>query len=175
MVENLPPDSGLLAFFCLACPQPGINLPNDWESDPERSSYTRTFVSDGNFSAKHQINKKARPAPALTAGDLFMVEETNYAAHLFVASEEIDEVCIYIPGNPHYLPLNVRKVPVISTVPSLIDSQSMKAWMLVGSARLPVRGMVHFARAASLIFSVVNGGYLFFLQVKLCIYDPLVR
>ena len=25
-----------LASFCPACPQPGINLPPDWEEDPER-------------------------------------------------------------------------------------------------------------------------------------------
>jgi hypothetical protein len=27
---------GDLAIFCPACPQPGINLPQGWEKDPER-------------------------------------------------------------------------------------------------------------------------------------------
>ena len=27
---------GALAIFCPACPQPGINLPNDWEKDKQR-------------------------------------------------------------------------------------------------------------------------------------------
>lgn len=34
-----PPDAipaGGLALFCLACPQPGVNLPDDWKSDPDR-------------------------------------------------------------------------------------------------------------------------------------------
>ncbi|KAG5634201.1 hypothetical protein H0H81_002915, partial [Sphagnurus paluster] len=35
----------------------------------------------------HHKNNKARPAESLTAGDLFMVEEKNYAAHLVVAKE----------------------------------------------------------------------------------------
>ena len=100
MTENLLPDSGLLAFFCLSCPQPGINLPSNWESDPDQSAYTRSFVSDGNFTATHQINKKARPAPALTTGDLFMVEETNYAAHLATAKEEIEVFLSIYPLKP---------------------------------------------------------------------------
>lgn len=95
MDEDLPPDSGLLVFFCIACPQPGINLPSNWISDPEELAYTRTFVSDGNFSAIHHKNNKARPAESLTAGDLFMVEEKNYAAHLVVA-KEVKEVCLLV-------------------------------------------------------------------------------
>jgi hypothetical protein len=27
---------GNLAIFCPACPQPGVNLPNDWENDERR-------------------------------------------------------------------------------------------------------------------------------------------
>jgi hypothetical protein len=30
---------GSLAMFCPTCPQPGINLPEDWEEDPEESVY----------------------------------------------------------------------------------------------------------------------------------------
>lgn len=75
----------------MACPQPGINLPNNWTEDPDEMAYTRTFVSDGNFSAIHQKNNRARPAESLTAGDLFMVEEKRYANHLLVA-KEIKEV-----------------------------------------------------------------------------------
>ncbi|KAG2047574.1 hypothetical protein BDR06DRAFT_985116 [Suillus hirtellus] len=42
------PSTGELALFCLACPQPGINVLLDpsWK-------YTRSFVMDGNFKAKH--------------------------------------------------------------------------------------------------------------------------
>ena len=27
---------GGLAIFCPACPQPGINLPKEWDQDPKR-------------------------------------------------------------------------------------------------------------------------------------------
>ena len=30
------PGPGDLALFCAACPQPGINLPDGWENDPQR-------------------------------------------------------------------------------------------------------------------------------------------
>lgn len=30
------PELGGLALFCPACPQPGVNLPQDWEEDPDR-------------------------------------------------------------------------------------------------------------------------------------------
>jgi hypothetical protein len=33
-IDKVP--RGKLASFCPACPQPGINLPPDWEDDPER-------------------------------------------------------------------------------------------------------------------------------------------
>jgi hypothetical protein len=29
--EEDPPSDGSMALFCLACPQPGINLPEDWK------------------------------------------------------------------------------------------------------------------------------------------------
>jgi len=28
--------NGDLALFCPACPQPGINLPNNWQSQPDQ-------------------------------------------------------------------------------------------------------------------------------------------
>lgn len=33
---NLPPGEMALALFCAACPQPGVNLPEDWQSDPDQ-------------------------------------------------------------------------------------------------------------------------------------------
>ncbi|TEB21105.1 hypothetical protein FA13DRAFT_1757652 [Coprinellus micaceus] len=51
------PGEGDLALFCPACPQPGINLPPDWSSDPEQWVYTRVNVMDGNFVCIHQMLK----------------------------------------------------------------------------------------------------------------------
>src|ERR1700742_1331607 len=49
--------TGELANFCPACPQPGINLPAGWKSDPNTFVYRRVFVADGNFKADHVRQK----------------------------------------------------------------------------------------------------------------------
>jgi hypothetical protein len=32
------PGPGELAWFCVACPQPGINLPDDWQEQENQSA-----------------------------------------------------------------------------------------------------------------------------------------
>ncbi|KAF8833598.1 hypothetical protein BDN67DRAFT_1017363 [Paxillus ammoniavirescens] len=45
---------GDLAYFCPACPQPGVNLSEDWMEDLGGAwKYSRSFIMDGNFSAEH--------------------------------------------------------------------------------------------------------------------------
>lgn len=34
--EERIPNPGEMAIFCAACPQPGVNLPDGWEKDPEK-------------------------------------------------------------------------------------------------------------------------------------------
>jgi hypothetical protein len=34
--EGQQPGNGDLALFCPACPQPGVNLPQGWERDPDQ-------------------------------------------------------------------------------------------------------------------------------------------
>ena len=34
--KKAEPQPGGLAIFCPACPQPGINLPEEWDQDPKR-------------------------------------------------------------------------------------------------------------------------------------------
>ncbi|KAH9478216.1 hypothetical protein JR316_0008669 [Psilocybe cubensis] len=49
---------GELGIFCPACPQPGVNLPDNWREDPNRWVYKRIFVADGNFKADHIRSEK---------------------------------------------------------------------------------------------------------------------
>ncbi|TEB21141.1 hypothetical protein FA13DRAFT_1757635 [Coprinellus micaceus] len=51
------PGEGDLALLCPACPQPGINLPPDWSSDPQQWVYTRVNVMDRNFVCIHRMLK----------------------------------------------------------------------------------------------------------------------
>lgn len=37
--ETRPSGAGDLALFCPSCPQPGVNLPDDWEADPNRRAF----------------------------------------------------------------------------------------------------------------------------------------
>jgi hypothetical protein len=82
---------GSLALFCAACPQPGINVPHNWRSDPEMTTYTRSFVMDGNFSAVHHRRVNAAPEKCLTDGNLYLVSDTNYLPYL-ESTEEFKEV-----------------------------------------------------------------------------------
>ena len=98
-----PVAPGSLAIFCPACPQPGINLPDNWEEDEKRwvmnyllffslslhSSwlYTRSIVIDGNFTADHLKMKRPENDICLTPGGRYMVEPTRYEAHLLEAPD----------------------------------------------------------------------------------------
>ena len=101
---------GDLAIFCPACPQPDINLPQGWESDPKRYQlytmsmifvlilsrwlYTRSIVIDGNFSAEHLKMKKPEGDVALSPGGRYMVEPKKYQLHL-MTGKEIKQVSLH--------------------------------------------------------------------------------
>jgi hypothetical protein len=96
--------------FCAACPQPGVNLPDNWAEDPDqlvqfcglqgnsfdsfpRMAYTHTFVVDGNFSAIHQNQETAHRNIKLSHGEFFMTEPNRYKLHLAVALEVKEVGC----------------------------------------------------------------------------------
>ncbi|KAI6162387.1 hypothetical protein EDD17DRAFT_1478587, partial [Pisolithus thermaeus] len=62
---------GDLALFCVACPQPGINLSPKANLDDWR--YTRTVVMDGNFKAEHMCEWRPDNQVWLMDGCGFMV------------------------------------------------------------------------------------------------------
>ena len=70
--------AGSLALFCAMCPQPGVNLLENWQQDPDKDTYIRMFAIDGNFSAVHQKRHNAIPESCLTDGELYMVSEKRY-------------------------------------------------------------------------------------------------
>ncbi|KAI0309224.1 hypothetical protein OF83DRAFT_1072391, partial [Amylostereum chailletii] len=81
-----------LSLFCVACPQPGVNLKPDWKSYPEtldsRCKYTASVVLDGNYSAQHLSS--ATPAQRevrLGHGTGYFVPEARYLVHLRHAVE----------------------------------------------------------------------------------------
>ncbi|PPR08061.1 hypothetical protein CVT24_010959 [Panaeolus cyanescens] len=78
---------GEIANFCSTCPQPGINLPPDWESDADNPIYRRSFVADGNFKADH-IKQKTKDVP-LYDGAGMMPNSEHYQQFLENAEERL--------------------------------------------------------------------------------------
>jgi hypothetical protein len=119
------PGNGDLAFFCPACPQPGINLPDNWKDSPHPSVnlmiyvqkfcwnsiihrwlYWRSLVVDGNFSAEHLHMKNPNDDVELTNGTGYFVERQRYQQHIKEAVE-IRQVsplvcCIVMQQNLHW-------------------------------------------------------------------------
>lgn len=102
-VEKTPLD-GDLAEFCPACPQPGINLPANWQTHPDqlvifsvfhdtkylsnvlyRWRFMRSLVVDGNFKADHLIMKNPNDDVRLMDGEGYFVNQMPYQHHLNTA------------------------------------------------------------------------------------------
>jgi hypothetical protein len=79
--------TGELGLFCAACPQPGVNLPDNWKEDPETWAYSRGFVLDGNFTCNHKVQRRPEDDVWLKNGEGYMVERERYAKHLATAKE----------------------------------------------------------------------------------------
>ncbi|KAF8065132.1 hypothetical protein FPV67DRAFT_1419442 [Lyophyllum atratum] len=75
---------GQCAVSCPACPQPGINLPPNWEMAPEDKKYLYAlFIGmDANFRLKRKIVSSDKRDPSLGGGWAFFVEETGYKDYL---------------------------------------------------------------------------------------------
>ncbi|KDQ52137.1 hypothetical protein JAAARDRAFT_139229, partial [Jaapia argillacea MUCL 33604] len=84
---DVEPGKGGLALFCAACPQPGINLLEDWKEDPNQWMYRRIIVADGNFSLDHMKMKKNPGEVALTNGEGYTVESGAYETYLKAVKE----------------------------------------------------------------------------------------
>ena len=80
---------GELGIFCPACPQPAINLPDDWSTDKNKWVYRRFFVADGNFKADHVKQKSAAPDLWLSDGGGMMTRRAEYKEFLLTATERL--------------------------------------------------------------------------------------
>ncbi|KAH7906396.1 hypothetical protein BJ138DRAFT_1016290, partial [Hygrophoropsis aurantiaca] len=76
--------SGECAVICPACPQPGINVPYEWESlAAERQwLYTKFIAVDANFRLRRDDVSSEEADPSLSRGWGVFVEETRYKAHI---------------------------------------------------------------------------------------------
>ena len=56
--QPIDPQPGELGYLCPACPQDGVNIPENWTNDPNRWVFHRVFTGDSNFTADH-VQQKA--------------------------------------------------------------------------------------------------------------------
>ncbi|KAN0135024.1 hypothetical protein V8E53_007142 [Lactarius tabidus] len=75
--EQDTPEDGSMAIFCPVCPQPGVNLPDDWKTKYSLH-LIRTFIMDGNFSAEHMQYRTTDKDVSLSAGMAFMSNPDLY-------------------------------------------------------------------------------------------------
>ncbi|KAF8149064.1 hypothetical protein B0H34DRAFT_734685 [Crassisporium funariophilum] len=75
---------GQCAVLCPACPQPGINLPPDWQdAPPERRFLYTLFVGlDANFRLKRRMISNHASDPSLAKGWAYFVDKDDYKAFL---------------------------------------------------------------------------------------------
>ncbi|KAF8258200.1 hypothetical protein EI94DRAFT_1774246 [Lactarius quietus] len=79
-----------MAIFCPACPQPGINLPDDWKIRyNENQLIIRTFIMDGNFAAEQMRCRSGDKDVPLSLGMAFMANPEAYKTHLKSGRESI--------------------------------------------------------------------------------------
>ncbi|KAG2147764.1 uncharacterized protein EDB93DRAFT_1240610 [Suillus bovinus] len=70
------PNAGDLTLFCPTCPQPEINISLSGNETLDDWRYTRSFVMDGNFKAKHLHPIKPFDEVWLADGLGFMAADT---------------------------------------------------------------------------------------------------
>ena len=82
-----------LALFCPACPQPGINLLENWKEDGRCWLYWHGYVADGNFVALHQMQAWSTDDVWIKNSESFMTEHKRYEQHIVhtVEDKEVSE------------------------------------------------------------------------------------
>ncbi|KIO08023.1 hypothetical protein M404DRAFT_135296, partial [Pisolithus tinctorius Marx 270] len=88
--QSPDPWAGELVLFCPACPQPGINVP-DQDIDLSDWQFARNFVMDGNFKAEHMLPKNAAKEVWLMDGNGFMVTSAPYKEYLTGTINQIEK------------------------------------------------------------------------------------
>ncbi|KAK7028192.1 hypothetical protein VNI00_014882 [Paramarasmius palmivorus] len=76
--------AGELALLCPACPQVGINLPENWEntSTDKKFLYTMFLAVDACFRLKRKLVSSEEADPGLGTGWAYMVEDEPYRSYL---------------------------------------------------------------------------------------------
>lgn len=95
------PQPGELSDFCPACPQAGINIPDNWRGDPNRWAFRRVLTADGNFKADHVRQKNQADDIWLYDGMGMTARRSEYKEFLSKALETSTVSHLYSDSDPN--------------------------------------------------------------------------
>ncbi|RXW17407.1 hypothetical protein EST38_g8431 [Candolleomyces aberdarensis] len=83
---------GECAVLCPACPHPNINMPPNWEKEPEETSYIHALnISvDANFRLKRKDVSNDQADPGLSRGFSYFVEHEDFKQFLDNRKDEVE-------------------------------------------------------------------------------------
>ncbi|GJF00735.1 CxC2 domain-containing protein [Phanerochaete sordida] len=89
-VKNVQP--GDLCLRCPACPRPGVNLPDNWDSvsDDLRFMYLLILAIDANFRLKRRAVSNDARDPGLLSGRGYFAEDESYREHILQYADQED-------------------------------------------------------------------------------------
>ncbi|KAG2358779.1 hypothetical protein BDR07DRAFT_1452576 [Suillus spraguei] len=84
---------GQCAVLCPACPQPGKNLPDDWQDAPKAKGwlYGLFLAIDANFCLKRRAMSSDKTDPSLSQGWAYFIEEKSYKSYILDRIGDIQE------------------------------------------------------------------------------------
>ncbi|KAG8923187.1 hypothetical protein FRC01_013102, partial [Tulasnella sp. 417] len=122
---SVPLKPGELCVECPACPQPGVNLPRNWELDPlKQLHFVRFLAGDGNFKLQRLAKRRPVKTESTTNTSLlgdggFWVQESLFQRYLSETSIAADEpngqrksACNTMAGDPGYTPEGAKALDV---------------------------------------------------------------
>ncbi|KAF4580561.1 hypothetical protein EYR38_003160 [Pleurotus pulmonarius] len=89
-------ETGQLSLACPACPQPGVNIPEGWETADEQDKYLYSLLvsMDANFRLKNRMRSSEEADPGLVTGLAYFVEPRGYSQHLKRFATQTDLVSL---------------------------------------------------------------------------------
>ncbi|SJL17200.1 uncharacterized protein ARMOST_20746 [Armillaria ostoyae] len=81
--EGVPISAGSLAVQCPACPWPGLNMPEGWETETDKPWRHALFLAiDANFHLVRFAASSGGKDPSLNKGGAFLVEQVAFCKHV---------------------------------------------------------------------------------------------
>jgi hypothetical protein len=155
--QPIAPRPGELGNFCPACPQVGINLPEDWKDDPNRLVYRRVVTVDGNFKANHVRQHSAADDVWLSDGLGMTTKNSEYntflesawdRATVSVNKSDLFRVGSFYPHRKHPVKSILKPLRMLCSTPKPATFQEL--------SHVHALGMVALLRTALSIYSAEN-------------------